>query len=279
MRNTIEPLHPIGIFDSGYGGLTIMKEILKELPDYDYLYLGDNARAPYGPRSFESVYHYTVEAVRWFFDRGSHLVILACNTASSKALRTIQQKDLPTIDPSRRVLGVLRPVTEQAGSFTKTGHIGILGTVGTVESQSYPIEIRKFFPDITVTQEACPLWVPLVENGEHESPGADYFIKKHIDNLLRKDPEIDALILGCTHYPLLINKIRRFLPPSVQIISQGTLVARSLADYLERHREIMAQCSKSGIYKYCTTDSAEVFDSQARIFMDETIRSDRVTLP
>ncbi len=274
----MKPYTPIGIFDSGYGGLTIMREILAELPSYDYLYLGDNARAPYGPRSFESVYHYTLEAVRWLFDRGSHLVILACNTASSKALRTIQQKDLPTIDSSRRVLGVLRPVTEQAGSFTKTGHIGILGTMGTVESRSYPIEIRKFFPDITVAQEACPLWVSLVENGEHDSPGADYFIKKHIDNLLRKDPEIDVLILGCTHYPLLINKIRRFLPPTIKVISQGALVARSLAEYLERHRDIRDRCNRSGIYRYCTTDSAEVFDSQARIFMDTAIRSDRVTL-
>ncbi len=275
----METMHPIGIFDSGYGGLTVMKEILRELPDYDYIYLGDNARTPYGTRSFERVYRYTTEAVRWLFDRGCHLVILACNTSSSKALRTIQQNDLPRIDPARRVLGVLRPVTEQAGSFTKTGHIGILGTVGTVESQSYPIEIRKFFPDITVTQEACPLWVPLVENGEHNSPGADYFIKKHIDNLLLKDPEIDALILGCTHYPLLINKIGRFLPPSVEVISQGTLVARSLVDYLKRHQEIEARCSKSGIYRYYTTDSAEIFDSRARIFMDATIRSDRVTLP
>jgi glutamate racemase len=279
MINTTEPLHPIGIFDSGYGGLTVMKEILKELPGYDYIYLGDNARAPYGPRSFERVYKYTTEAVRWFFDRGCPLVILACNTASSKALRTIQQNDLPRIDPSIRVLGVLRPVTEQAGSFTKTGHIGILGTAGTVESQSYPIEIQKFFPDITVTQEACPLWVSLVENGEQDSPGADYFIKKHIENLLHKDPEIDALILGCTHYPLLINKIRHFLPQSIEVISQGTLVARSLADYLGRHREIEARCSTSGIYRYCTTDSAEIFDSRARIFMDSTIRSDRVTLP
>jgi glutamate racemase len=275
----MELLHPIGIFDSGYGGLTVMKEILGQLPSYDYIYLGDNARAPYGPRSFERVYRYTGEAVRWLFNRGCHLVILACNTASAKALRTIQQNDLSRIDTARRVLGVLRPVTEQAGSFTKTGHIGILGTVGTVESQSYPIEIQKFFPDITVTQEACPLWVPLVENGEQESPGADYFIKKHIDNLLRKDPEIDALILGCTHYPLLINTIRRFLPPSVEVISQGTLVAKSLADYLKRHREIEARCSRSRIYKYYTTDSAEIFDLRARIFMDRAIRSDRVTLP
>jgi glutamate racemase len=279
VRSTREPLHPIGIFDSGYGGLTVMKEILGELPLYDYIYLGDNARAPYGTRSFETVYEYTTEAVRWLFDRGCHLVILACNTASSKALRTIQQNDLPKIDPSRRVLGVLRPVTELVGSFTETRHIGILGTAGTVESQSYPIEIQRFFPDITVTQEACPLWVPLVENGEYENPGADYFIKRHIDTLLLKDPEMDALILGCTHYPILINKIRHFLPTSVQIISQGTLVARSLADYLERHQEIKARCSKSGIYRYYTTDSAEIFDSRARIFMDATIRANRVTLP
>jgi len=275
----MDHFHPIGIFDSGYGGLTVMKDIIEELPSYDYLYLGDNARAPYGPRSFERVYRYTVEAVGRLFDRGCYLVIVACNTASSKALRTIQQNDLPRIDPMRRVLGVLRPVTEQAGSFTKTGHIGIMGTVGTVESQSYPIEIEKFFPDITVTQEACPLWVALVENGEEESPGADFFIKKHIDNLLSKDPEIDVLILGCTHYPLLIKKIGLFLPPSVKIVSQGTLVARSLADYLERHGEIEARCSRSAIYRYYTTDSTEIFDSRARIFMNATVRSNRITLP
>lgn len=271
--------HPIGIFDSGYGGLTVMKEILRVLPRYDYVYLGDNARAPYGSRSFETVYRCTLEAVEWLFDRGCPLVILACNTASAKALRSIQQNDLPRIAPERRVLGVLRPVTERIGMYTRTGHVGILGTRGTVESGSYPIEIHKQFPDIVIAQEACPLWVPLVENGEWESPGADYFIEKHIGNLLRRDPDIDTLILGCTHYPLLMNKIRGFISPSIRVISQGGIVAESLDDYLKRHPKIENLCSSSGTRRYFTTDSADMFDHQARIFMGSAIQAERVTVP
>ena len=270
---------PIGIFDSGYGGLTVMKEILRHLPQYDYIYLGDNARSPYGPRSFERVYRYTAGAVAWLFEQGCPLVIVACNTASAKALRTIQQEYLPRIDSTKRVLGVLRPVTEQAGSFTVTGHIGVLGTRGTVDSESYLIEIQKLFPDITVTQEACPMSVPLVENGEYDGPGADYFIEKHIASLLRRDPEIDALILGCTHYPLLIDKIGRCLPDSVRVISQGVLVAERLVAYLTRHSEIAARCSTSGIRRYFTTDSPEIFNRQAARFMGETVAAEQTALP
>ena len=273
------PASPIGIFESGYGGLTVMKKILEALPRYDYLYLGDNARAPYGPRSFEMVHAYTLQAVTWLFDRGCRLVILACNTASAKALRTIQQKDLPRLDPARRVLGVIRPVTELAGTFTETQHIGVLGTVGTVESQSYAIEIGKQFPGITVTQEACPMWVPLVECGECESSGADYFVGKHISNLLAKDPKIDALILGCTHYPLLIRKIMQFLPPGIHVVSQGEIVSESLAGYLLRHPEIETRVSSSGIRRYFTTDSPELFNTQSRIFMGIPIEAERVRLP
>lgn len=273
------PASPIGIFDSGYGGLTVMKEIVKVLPAYDYLYLGDNARAPYGPRSFEMVYAYTLQAVTWLFDRGCHLVILACNTASAKALRTIQQQDLPRLDPLRRVLGVIRPVTERAGTFTRTGHIGILGTTGTVESRSYAIEIGHLYPQITVTQEACPMWVPLVECGETEGSGADYFVKKHIANLMAKDPEIDALILGCTHYPLLMRKIMQFLPPGIRVITQGEIVSESLDGYLARHPQIEARISSSGMRRYFTTDSPEIFSAQSKIFMGISIEAERARLP
>jgi len=276
---TTNHLQPIGIFDSGYGGLTVMREIIRHLPQYDYHYLGDNARSPYGPRSFERVCQFTAEAVAWLFDQGCPLVIVACNTASAKALRTIQQKDLPRIDPSKRVLGVLRPVTEQADTFTKTRHVGVLGTRGTVESHSYPMEIQKLFPDITVTQEACPMWVPLVENGEYDSAGADYFIEKHIANLLRKDPEIDALILGCTHYPLLIDKIVHYLPRSVRVIVQGALVAERLADYLDRHPDIAARCSTSARRRYFTTDAPARFNHHARIFMGKAVDAEQITLP
>lgn len=275
--NTV-PFSPVGIFDSGYGGLTILKEIIKELPRHDFIYLGDNARSPYGTRSFEIVYKYTLQAVNWLFGQGCHLVILACNTASAKALRTIQQRDLPNIDHKRRVLGVIRPVTECAGNFTETKHIGVLGTTGTVSSQSYVIEIKKFFPDITVTQEACPMWVPLVENGEHKSPGANYFVRRHIENLLNKDPMIDALILACTHYPLLINKIRLFLPSSVKVISQGEIVSKSLTDYLKRHYEMNERLSKSGICRFYTTESEENFNTQAAIFFDQPIEAKKITL-
>jgi glutamate racemase len=262
---------PIGIFDSGFGGLTVMKEIVRRLPQYDYIYLGDNARAPYGPRSFDTVYKYTLQAVKWFFERDCALVILACNTASAKALRTIQQNDLPHIDPSRRVLGIIRPVTENANHFSKTKHIGILGTEGTVSARSYVIEIQKFFPDLSVTQEACPMWVPLVENGEYDSPGADYFVQKHINNILQADPQIDALVLGCTHYPLLMNKIKKYLPARVNVISQGEIVAASLADYLQRHPEIESRCEKNGRYVYYTTESPEVFNTTASHFCQEPI--------
>ena len=267
---------PIGIFDSGYGGLTVMKEIVKVLPEYDYIYLGDNARAPYGPRSFETVHKYTLQAVEWLFSKGCKLVILACNTASAKALRTIQQTNLPQIAPDNRVLGVIRPVTEVVGQLSKSKHVGVLGTTGTIISNSYPIEIAKFFPEITVIQEACPMWVPLVENGEFESDGADYFVKKHLKNIFNSDSQIDTLILGCTHYPLLLNKIIQFLPTKIQIISQGEIVARSLVDYLKRHHEIEKQCSKNANQKFYTTDSAEIFNKHASLFYGSEINSEKV---
>ncbi|NIT60090.1 MAG: glutamate racemase, partial [Aliifodinibius sp.] len=236
---------PIGIFDSGFGGLTVMKDIVSELPQYDYLYLGDNARSPYGTRSFETIYHYTLECVKYLFDQNCHLVILACNTASAKALRTIQQKDLPTIDPNRRVLGVIRPTAEVIGNYSQTGHVGILGTNGTVNSRSYVMEIKKQFPELTVYQEACPMWVPLVENQEFDSDGADYFVKQHIDNIMSQSKEIDTLLLACTHYPLLIDKIKQFVQDDITILSQGEIVAQSLADYLNRHPEIAENCSQN----------------------------------
>jgi glutamate racemase len=264
---------PIGVFDSGYGGLTVLKEIVKELPQYDYLYLGDNARAPYGPRSFETVYQYTLECVKHLFDKGCNLVILACNTASAKALRTIQQRDLPSIDPSRRVLGVIRPTSEIIGNYTKTNQVGILATSGTVSSASYLLEIEKFFPEVKVFQEACPMWVPLVENNEFDNAGADYFIKKHLDNILAKSSDIDVLLLACTHYPLLMKKIKQFLPSHIRVLSQGEIVARSLKDYLLRHPELEKVCSKNGSRTFYTTDSAEQFDERASIFFGDAINS------
>ncbi len=269
---------PIGVFDSGYGGLTVLKEIVAELPEYDYCYLGDNARAPYGPRSFETVYHYTLEAVQWFFAQGCELVVLACNTASAKALRTIQQKDLLKIAPNKRVLGVIRPTTEIIGQFSKTGHIGILGTNGTVTSNSYPIEIDKFYPQLQVYQEACPMWVPLIENGEYNQPGADYFVQKHLNHLLGQSPDIDAILLACTHYPLLMDKIRQFLPKQVQVIAQGEIVAKSLAAYLQRHQAMAEKCSKGGQIRFCTTDYAANFDQQAAIFFGKAVVSEQVDL-
>lgn len=263
----------IGVFDSGYGGLTILKELVKRLPSYDYMYLGDNARAPYGTRSFDTVYHYTLECVKHLFAKGCPLVILACNTASAKALRNIQQLDLPHIAPDRRVLGVIRPTTEVIGNFSHTGHIGIFATVGTVASESYLVEIEKFFPKTQVFQEACPMWVPLIENNEYDKEGADYFVKKHIDNLLKKSTEIDAVLLGCTHYPLLIQKIRQFLPAHIQIINQAEIVAKSLTDYLHRHPEIDERCSKNGSCVFYTTDSTEPFDRQSAIFFGENVKS------
>lgn len=268
----------VGIFDSGYGGLTVLSGIKSILPDYDYIYLGDNARAPYGNRSFDRVYEFTLEAVKWFFNQGCNLVILACNTASAKALRTIQQINLPQLDPNKRVLGVIRPTAEYVGQLSKTGHIGIMGTDGTIQSKSYEIEIAKLHPLMTVNGEACPMWVPLVENREYDKPGADYFIKQHVDSLLHKDPQIDTVILGCTHYPLLIDKIKLFLPENISVISQGKIVAKSLEDYFERHPEIEAKCTKGGTVRYFTTDSTDKFIHQASIFLEEEIVAHNATL-
>lgn len=268
----------IGVFDSGYGGLSVFREIADKLPEYDYIYLGDNARVPYGPRSFETVYEYTLECVNHLFAKGCNLVILACNTASAKALRTIQQNDLPKLNSVKRVLGVIRPTTEIVGQYSKSGKVGVLATSGTVASQSYPIEIEKFYPDLQVFQEACPMWVPLVENNEHESPGADYFVEKHLRNLLGQSKDIDAIILGCTHYPLLINKIRQFLPLDIQLISQGKLVAESLADYLHRHPEIDGLCSQNGSRQFYTTESTSSFDEKAKIFFGEEVCSKHLAL-
>jgi len=271
---------PIGVFDSGYGGLTILKEFLNDLPGYDFVYLGDNARAPYGSRSFEVVYEYTLQAVNKLFDMGCHLVILACNTASAKALRNIQQNDLPHIDPSRRVLGVIRPAVESIGDYTRNGHVGILGTVGTVLSQSYPIELEKWAGGkvVRTTQEACPIWVPLVENNELDSPGTDYFVSKNIGNLLTADPEIDSIILGCTHYPLLLPVIRKFVPENVHLLEQGKLVSSKLIEYLNRHPEIDQKCTKSGVVKYFTTENEEVFEKNATTFLGQKIRSEKIVL-
>jgi glutamate racemase len=273
---------PIGIFDSGYGGLTVMREIVSLLPKYDYLYLGDNARAPYGNRSFETVYHYTLEAVMWFFERGCPLVILACNTASAKALRTIQQRDLPRMeDPSRRVLGVIRPTAEVIGDYTRSGSIGVLGTRGTVDSESYVMEIRKFHPNLRVFQQACPMWVPLVENREHWGPGADFFVKDCLDRLFSQAPEIDTLLLACTHFPLLMEKIERYLPHRVRAVSQGDIVARSLVDYIARHPEIetrITQGSPVGARRFHTTDDTGIFDSQAGLFYGSPVYSEEANL-
>ncbi|MDO9000544.1 glutamate racemase [Sediminibacterium sp.] len=269
---------PIGIFDSGFGGLTVLKEIVKEMPQYDYLYLGDNARAPYGSRSFETVYEYTLECVNHLFNMGCELVVLACNTASAKALRTIQQKDLPRIGPNKRVLGVIRPTTEIIGNHTKSGNVGVLGTAGTVSSGSYLVEIEKFFPNIHVYQEACPMWVPLIENNEHQSEGAEYFIKKHVEHLMQQQPNIDAIILGCTHYPLIIDKIKKYLPDNVQLLSQGTIVAKGLKEYLHRHPEMEINCSKSGIVSFYTTDLTATFDKSATLFYGKEVKSKHLAL-
>jgi len=265
---------PIGVFDSGYGGLTVLRELVKELPAYDYVYLGDNARAPYGTRSFETVYHYTLECVQHLFNLGCPLVILACNTASAKALRTIQQKDLITMNPKLRVLGVIRPTAEVIGQYSRTGHVGVLGTTGTVVSGSYPIEIGKFFPEVKVHQEACPMWVPLIENNEHQSDGADYFVKKHLDHLMRLSPEIDTLLLGCTHYPLLMDKIKQHVSPAVSIVSQGEIVAQSLKDYLKRHPSMEASCSKNGTRRFLTTDDVAAFEAHATVFFGEEVKAE-----
>lgn len=269
---------PIGVFDSGYGGLTILREIKEALPQYDFIYLGDNARTPYGTRSFEIVYEFTLQAVTKLFEMGCHLVILACNTASAKALRTIQINDLPHLDVTRRVLGVIRPTVEGIGAITHSRHVGVLATNGTILSQSYPLEIRKLFPDITVSSQACPLWVPLVENNEAQGEGTDYFVKKYIDELMAKDPQIDTIILGCTHYPLLLPKIKQYLPAGVEVVSQGAWVADSLKDYLRRHPEMDKKCTKGGRCVYRTTESEEKFTESASIFLNESIRGERINL-
>ena len=271
-------LGPIGVFDSGYGGLTILRELRKRLPEYDYLYFGDNARAPYGSRSFEVIYRYTLEAVRELFARGCPLVILACNTASAKALRSIQQNDLPGIDPTRRVLGVIRPTVEILDRVTVSGHVGVLGTPGTVASESYVMETEKLFPDMKVAQQACPLWVPIVENSEADGDGADYFVKKYIEELMARDPEIDTFVLACTHYPLLIDKIRRYAPVGVRILEQGHLVADSLKDYLRRHPEMERRLGKSGTVEFLTSENPDKFDSLASVFTHQKVKSRRCAL-
>lgn len=264
---------PIGVFDSGYGGLTIYKELQNNLPTYDFHYLGDNARVPYGSRSFDTVYKYTLECVMHLFDLGCNLVIVACNTASAKALRNIQQLDLPKIDGYKRVLGVIRPTTETIGRLTKTNHVGLFATTGTVKSDSYTIEIAKFFPEVKLFQEACPLWVPLVENNEHNSEGGDYFIRKHIDQLLAKSDKIDTIILACTHYPLLQKKIRKYLPDDIQLVAQGEIVGSSLVDYLHRHQEMDALITKNDLQEFYTTESPGDFDAKSKIFIGRNIKS------
>lgn len=270
--------NPIGVFDSGYGGLTVLKEIVHQLPQYDYLYLGDSARSPYGNRSFDTVYQYTLQCVKWFFDQGCSLVILACNTASAKALRTIQQNDLPRLAPDNRVLGVIRPTAEIIGQFSETGKVGVLATNGTVASESYPMEIAKFFPALTVIQEACPMWVPLVENNEQHSKGADYFVKKNLENIFEKGEDIDVMLLACTHYPLLKETIEEYLPVGVKLLSQGEIVAKSLVDYLQRHPEIEGRCSKEGRRSFYTTDSTTDFDQHATVFFGQEVHSKHVDL-
>lgn len=269
---------PIGIFDSGYGGLTVMKEIVKRLPGYDYIYLGDNARAPYGNRSFDTVYRYTLQCVKWFFEQGCPLVILACNTASAKALRTIQQNDLPGLAPLNRVLGVIRPTSEIIGDFSTSGSIGILATNGTVQSKSYLLEIEKFAPHLKVTQEACPMWVPLVENNEYNGKGADYFVKKNIDHLLDQDHEIDTILLACTHYPLLMKKLKRHIPDHVRVLSQGEIVAESLAKYLSAHPEMEERLTTGGQRSFFTTDDEEDFNNHAAVFFGEKISAQHAAL-
>ncbi len=269
---------PIGIFDSGYGGLTILNGIRQLLPQYDYMYLGDNARTPYGNRSFEVVYEFTRQAVVRLFEMGCHLVILGCNTASAKALRSIQQNDLPKLDAERRVLGVIRPTAEVIGTLTKSRHVGIFATEGTIRSESYTLEIHKLFPDIQVTGVACPFWVPLVEYNEADSPGADYFVKKRVDQLMASDPEIDTVILGCTHYPLLLPKIKQFMPETIRIVSQGEYVAKSLQDYFLRHPEIEQKCTHGGQVHYLTTENPEKFKESAQLFLHDAVEVDNITL-
>lgn len=277
-RNRAPQAGPIGIFDSGYGGLTILKQIRETMPEYDYLYLGDNARTPYGTRSFQVVYEFTLQCVAKLFDLGCSLVILACNTASAKALRNIQQNDIPAIAPDKRVLGIIRPTVESLGTITKTRHVGLLATPGTVKSLSYPLEIKKLYPDIKVTGEPCPIWVPLVENGESDSQGADFFVKRHIENLLKRDNRIDTIVLGCTHYPLLYDKIRHYVPENITIVTQGEYVAQSLKGYLSRHKGMDARCSKCGTTRYLTTEDRSIFLPTASIFLHEKINAETISL-
>ncbi|HYQ59003.1 MAG TPA: glutamate racemase [Draconibacterium sp.] len=271
---------PIGVFDSGYGGLTVLKELVKSLPEYDFLYLGDNARTPYGTRSFDVVYDYTLQAVKYLFAQGCPLVIIACNTASAKALRNIQMLNLPHIAPENRVLGVIRPSVEKVSELTQNGHVGVLGTVGTVVSQSYPIEFEKWSAGKvkSTVQEACPMWVPLVENNEIENEGADYFVRKNIQSLFCKDISIDTLILGCTHYPLLIDVIRKYVPENVNILTQGTIVAEKLLDYLYRHPEMEQRLSKQALIEYQTTESVDTFAPKAALFMGKQVEVTKVHL-
>lgn len=275
---TTDSYCPIGVFDSGYGGLTILRAFREVLPQYDYLYLGDNARAPYGTRSFDIVYRFTLQAVRELFSRGCRLVILACNTASAKALRTIQQNDLPDIDPTRRVLGVIRPTVEVLGDLTRTRHVGLFATPGTVRSDSYRLEVEKLYPGMKLTGLACPMWVPLVENNEADGPGADYFVRKYSDALMKSDPEIDTVILGCTHYPILYPKIRAALPERVNLVAQGDIVAESLADYLRRHPEMEQTLSRDGRAEFLTTERADSFSSMASIFLRHPVAARQITL-
>ncbi|MRT91414.1 glutamate racemase [Ancylomarina sp. 16SWW S1-10-2] len=270
--------YPIGVFDSGYGGLTVLDELIKLMPEYDFIYLGDNARAPYGTRSFDVIYQYTLQAVEKLFSMGCKLVILACNTASAKALRTIQQKDLPRIAPNRRVLGVIRPSVEQLGLLSQSKHVGVLGTPGTIRSESYLMELAKLYPDFIVSQEACPTWVTLVENREYDNVGGRYFIKKHIDAILSKDEKIDTLILACTHYPILKDEIGDFLPDHIQLISQGQIVANSLKVYLNRHPEIDQVCSKNGELKFYTTESISDFEEKASVFLQRDLKAQHIIL-
>ena len=269
---------PIGIFDSGYGGLTILHGIRQLLPQYDFIFLGDNARAPYGPRSFDVVYQFTRQAVVKLFQMGCHLFILGCNTASAKALRTIQQNDLPQLDPNRRVLGVIRPTAEVVGKITRNNHVGIVATEGTIRSRSYEMEIAKLWPNIKVSGQACPFWVPLIEYNEADSPGADYFVKKRLDQLMQKDPLIDTLILGCTHYPILLPKIVKYVSPDVRIVPQGEYVASSLKDYLHRHPDMDARCTKGGQVAYYTTENPDRFKEGARIFISDEVNVNHLDL-
>lgn len=269
---------PIGVFDSGYGGLTVLKEIREKLPEYDFLYLGDNARAPYGSRSFDVIYQYTWQAVQALFDRNCSLVILACNTASAKALRSIQRLKLPELYPDRRVLGVIRPSTEELDKHTRTKHVGVLGTDGTIRSNSYQIELAKFAPDLVVNQHACPMWVPLIENNQFDTPGGVYFIQSDLVSILQKDPEIDTILLACTHYPILQEQLRRLLPDHIEVLAQGKIVAESLADYLLRHPEMTRRCSKGGSVKYLTTENAKDFSEKASLLMNDLIEAEHLTL-